>query len=642
MADGDHGTAESLDALLVFVKESRGFDFTGYKRSSIQRRVSKRMGDVGAERYDDYIDYLQMHADEYAQLFNTLLINVTGFFRDPQTWEYLADEIVPELIGSRPPDTPLRIWSAGCASGEEAYTVAMVFARVLGDEAFRERVKIYATDVDEEALDYARQGAYLPRQIEDVPREALDRFFEPTDQRYVFRKDLRRCVIFGRNDVVQDAPISRIDLLVCRNTLMYFTAETQSQIIRRFHFALDDDGVLLLGKSEMLITHADLFTPADLKRRVFRKVIKPSLRERVRVLASEPGNGAGQSVADNLREAAFDLGGGAQIVLDAEGVLMMANASARRMFGLGVKDLGRPIQDLELSYRPLELRSHLDLVTSSMHATDIRAVPWRSGDHERILDVRISPVLVDGLLLGTNVGYSDVTEPHRLQDQVVTAKHELEQAYEELQSTVEELETTNEELQSTNEELETTNEELQSSNEELETMNEELQSSNEELETMNDELRHRTLELNDLNAFLETVLTTIGFAVAVIDRNQHVQIWNSQARELWGLTPEDVEDQHLLSLDFGLPVEQVKAELRATLSGDSEREEVVVSAVNRRGHAFECRVTLLPLGVPHDGNGSSVIMMMEPVEPPGSDGQLPDSDGQVTDSDGRVTDSDGD
>src|SRR5205085_5487629 len=140
--------------------------------------------------------------------------------------------------------------------------------------------------------------AYLPRQIEDIPRDALERFFEQTDQRFVFRKDLRRCVIFGRNDLVQDAPISHIDLLVCRNTLMYFTAETQAQILRRFHFALDDDGVLLLGKSELLITHTDIFRPYDLKPRGFRKVMRPTLRDRVRALAIGPGNGASQGVTD--------------------------------------------------------------------------------------------------------------------------------------------------------------------------------------------------------------------------------------------------------------------------------------------------------------------------------------------------------
>jgi two-component system CheB/CheR fusion protein len=220
----------------------------------------------------------------------------------------------------------------------------------------------------------------------------------------------------------------------------------------------------------------------------------------------------------------------------------------------------------------------------------------------------------NGTPLGTSVSYIDVTESHRLQQQLNSYREELEQAYEELQSTVEELETTNEELQSTNEELETTNEELQSTNEELETTNEELQSSNEELETMNDELRHRTLELNDMNSFLETILTTMGLAVVVIDRQQHVQIWNDQARELWGLSSEEVEDQHVLSLDIGLPLEQLKGAIRACLSGSSDRQEVVVDAVNRRGKSFHCKVTCLPLGMRREGNISGVIMMMEPVE----------------------------
>ncbi|HEX3689324.1 MAG TPA: CheR family methyltransferase [Solirubrobacteraceae bacterium] len=603
---------DTLEALLEFVKSTRGFDFTGYKRSSIERRVAKRMGEVGVERYDDYLDYLELHGEEFAELFNTLLINVTSFFRDPETWEHLATEVVPELVQAQAADSPLRIWCAGCASGEEAYTVAMVFARVLGDAAFRDRVKIYATDVDEEALDQARHGAYQPRQLENVPRDALERFFERTDQRYVFRKDLRRSVIFGRNDLIQDAPISRINLLVSRNTLMYFTAETQSQILRRFHFALGDDGVLLLGKSEMLITHADLFTPVHLKRRVFRKVIKPTLRDRVRVLAADPGNGASQSIADNLREAAFDIVAAPHAVLDANRVLVMANGAARTLFGIRANDLGRPVQDLELSYRPIELRSHLDQVALEQRAIAIQGVR-STGDRERVFDVRVAPLPGDDGLLGWSLVYDDVTNVTALQAAVTDSKRGLEQAYEELQSTVEELETTNEELQSTNEELETTNEELQSTNEELETMNEELQSTNEELETMNDELRHRTLELNQMNAFLETILTTIGLAVAVLDHRQYVQIWNMQARELWGVSQEEAADQHLFALEIGLPADQLKSPLRAILNGSSSREEVVVDAINRRGKAFQCRVLCMPMTAGDDGNASGVIVLMEPV-----------------------------
>ncbi|HTX11975.1 MAG TPA: PAS domain-containing protein, partial [Solirubrobacteraceae bacterium] len=384
--------------------------------------------------------------------------------------------------------------------------------------------------------------------------------------------------------------------LVCRNTLMYFTAETQAQILRRFHFGLDDDGYLLLGKSEMLITHTDLFAPVELKRRVFRKVIKPTLRDRVRVMVGDGARGAAPTEAENLREAAFDLAAPAQIVIDHNRTLVMGNNSARRTFELGLNDFGRPLQDLQVSYRPVELRSHLDALDRDLRPIELKAVHWRNGDSERIVDVRLMPLLADGMSMGTSVTYLDVTEAHRLEEQLAASRRELEQAYEELQSTVEELETTNEELQSTNEELET--------------MNEELQSSNEELETMNEELRHRTQEVNDVNSFLETILSTIGLAVAVLDRNQRVQIWNGKARELWGVTPEEAEDEHLLSLDIGLPLDQLRAQIRDTLGGQSAREEVVLDATNRRGKPFQCRVTFLPLGGT-DGNTSGVIMMME-------------------------------
>jgi two-component system CheB/CheR fusion protein len=611
-------TSESLDAtldvLLDFVKRTRGFDFTGYKRSTIERRVAKRMGELGLGGYEAYIDHLELHSDEFAALFNTILINVTGFFRDPQTWEHLATEIVPALVASRPPDAPIRVWCAGVASGEEAYTTAMVFANALGESAFLERVKIYATDLDDEALDTARHGTYPARLVEDVPREALERFFERSDQRYTFRRDLRRAVIFGRNDLMQDAPISRIDLLVCRNTLMYFNAETQANIVRRFHFALDDDGVLLLGKSEMLITHANLFRPTDIKRRIFHKVVRPTMRDRVRVMATDLANGSPPSVVDALRDSAYDLTATPQVVINSDGVLAMANDHARRMLGLNVKDIGRDVADLDLSYRPVELRARLERIGDERSAITVEGVRWRSPTgQERIVNVRMAPVVWDGELLGTAITYHDATETFQLRNDLTESKRELAQAHEELQSTVEELETTNEELQSTNEELETTNEELQSTNEELETMNEELQSTNEELETMNDELRQRTFELNDVNAFLETILTTIGLAVAVLDRRQHVQLWNGQARELWGLTPEEVEGHHLLGLDIGLPVEQLTPLLLACLRGTEERQQVTLDAVNRLGKQIRCLVSCLPLSSLNDGDVTGVILMMEPL-----------------------------
>jgi chemotaxis methyl-accepting protein methylase len=245
----------SFEALLAHLKEARAFDFTGYKRSSLVRRVDRRVNQVGAADYLEYLDYLQVHPDEFTALFNTILINVTGFFRDPDAWEFLRTESLPKLLSSRRTDAPIRIWSAGCASGEEAYTLAITLAELVGPQEFAERVKIYATDVDDEGLVQARQGAYGDRAVAGVPPELLERYFEKANNKFIFRKDLRRSVIFGRNDLVQDAPISRIDLLVCRNTLMYFNAETQARILARFHFALADHGLLFLGKAEMLLSH---------------------------------------------------------------------------------------------------------------------------------------------------------------------------------------------------------------------------------------------------------------------------------------------------------------------------------------------------------------------------------------------------
>ena len=490
----------------------------------------------------------------------------------------------------------------------------MVFANALGESAFLDRVKIYATDIDEAALDVARHATYPARLVEDVPRDALERFFERVDSRYTFRRDLRRAVIFGRNDLVQDAPISRIDLLLCRNTLMYFNAETQARVLRRFHFALSDDGVLVLGKSEMLITHADLFRPSDVRRRVFHKVVRKTMRDRLRVMATDLSGGAGPGVAEALRDSAYDLTSGAQIVVDAAGAIVLVNEHARRMLGVGGSDIGREIGDLDIATRPVELLSRLERVAADREPISVDGVAWRlPSGQERVIDVRISPVIWDDALLGMAIAYQDTTGVAHLRTQLVESRRELAETHEELQSTVEELETTNEELQSTNEELETTNEELQSTNEELETMNEELQSTNEELETMNDELRQRTFELNDVNAFLESILTTIGLAVAVVDRRQHVQIWNGEARDLWGVTADEIQGQHLLGLEIGLPVEQLKPLLLACLKGTPDRQQITLDAVNRRGKQIRCHVSCSPLSSLSNGDVTGVIVMMEPV-----------------------------
>ena len=606
------GQVEAFEELLEFLKLNRGFDFTGYKRSSLERRIFKRMQEVGIDGFADYQDYLEVQPDEFRELFNTICINVTGFFRDKASWDFVAKEVLPALNDAVGPDDALRVWCAGCASGEEAYTAAIVVAETLGLEAYAERAKIYATDVDEDALAVARQGNYPKSRLESVAPELAERYFEPGSDGFTFRKDLRRTVIFGRNDLVQDAPISRIDLLICRNTLMYFNAETQTRILSHFHFSLNQRGYLFLGKSEMLLTRADVFTPVSTKGRVFRKVLRPSLRERLLGATDGDGDGADAGNLFHLREGSFDTGPVAQIVVDRGGQLVLANQQARSLFRIAPSDLGRPVQDLDLSYRPADLRSALDEVAADRRPVSLGVVEWTSpGGEQRHTEIVASPIVsASGAFLGSSITFADVARYERLRSELERSKRELEMAYEELQSTVEEVETTNEELQSTNEELETTNEELQSTNEELETMNEELQSTNEELETINDELRQRTGELDRVNAFLESILLSLGVAVAVLDREQRIQVWNEEAEDLWGLRGDEVAGQHLLSLDIGLPVEQLRRPLRNALAGNAEGNELVLDATNRRGRAIRCKVTCLPLIVASK-EIEGVIVLME-------------------------------
>ena len=606
-----------FEALLDYLRRSRGFNFSGYKRASLIRRVDKRMAAVGVQGYGTYVDFLEVHPEEFGQLFDTILINVTTFFRDPASWEALGVEILPRLLSVKRPTDPIRLWSAGCASGEEAYSLAMALAEVLGPEQVRERVKIYATDVDSEALARARQAQYDAKEVEGLPPGFLAKYFEADGSHYTFLKDLRRAVIFGRHDLIQDAPISRIDLLVCRNTLMYFNPETQSRILDRFHFALADRGFLFLGKAETLLTYNNSFSAVDLKRRIFAKVSRGIQRERLMMLAR---TGNGEAVNHlvghiRLRELAFDVGPTPQVMVDFSGLLVVANEPARTLFNLAAGDLGRPLSDLSISYRPADLRSGIDRAYSERRPVSIPEVEWSGGlGQTTYLEVHIVP-LVDTAecLLGACVTFLDVTAVKHLRDDLQATGRELEATNEEFQSANEELETTNEELQSTIEELETTNEELQSTNEELETMNEELQSTNEELETVNDELRLRSDERNQANVFLESILSSLRGGVAVVDAEFRVHVWNPQAADLWGLRGEEVRGKNILNLDIGLPVDQLRTSLRACLAGETTYEEAVLDARNRRGKRIRCRVTCTPM--PNGpGPAAGAVLMMEDLE----------------------------
>jgi two-component system CheB/CheR fusion protein len=605
---------KQFENLLYYLQQNRGFDFTGYKRPSLMRRVSKRMQMINIDSFVDYMDYLEVHPEEFSQLFNTILINVTSFFRDPAAWGYLGEEILPRLLQEKQPDEPIRVWSAGCASGEEAYTVAMALTEAMGVEAFRRRVKVYATDVDEEALNIARQASYTTKDLQAVDANLRTKYFEPLNGRHIFRADLRRSVIFGRHDLIQDAPISRLDLLVSRNTIMYFNSEMQARILARFHFALNDKGYLFLGRAELLLTHSNLFTPLDLKCRIFSKVPHVNMRDRLLAMAQIGNQEMNNTYVrkERLQEVALDTSTVAKIIVDVNGIVAHISQKARLLFTLNAKDVGRPLQDLEVSYRPVELRSMIEQAYSERRAVTLTNVErsFQSGEVQ-YLDITVTPLYDETTnALGVAVSFTDVSSYHKLQEELQRSREEVQTTSEELQSSNEELETTNEELQSSNEELETTNEELQSTNEELETMNEELQSTNEELQTVNEELRQRTDEVNHVNAFFQSVVGSLASGAVALNQNFNILMWNQKAEDLWGLREDEVKGQSIMNLDIGLPVAKLRAAIRSCLAGDTDQKELVLDAINRRGKAIKCRIACSPL-MAHNKQRQGVILLME-------------------------------
>jgi two-component system CheB/CheR fusion protein len=605
-----------LEELLNYIRRARRFDFTGYKRPSLARRITKRVQEVGCTTFVDYQDYLEVHPEEFAVLFDTVLINVTGFFRDAAAWEFVADEVIPRIVTAKEPGAPIRVWSAGCATGEEAYTLAILLCESLGADEFRARVKIYGTDADEAALVRARQAVYGPKELRNVSEELRLRYFDNGNggtNGLVFRNDLRRQVIFGRHDLVQDAPISRLDLLVCRNTLMYFNAETQSTILERFNFALGPGGYLFLGKAETLLTHSPLFSPVDLRLRVFTK---PAQGRSPRSSGLLLGAAADDPpLASDVLALALDLVSVPSIIVDANGTVVSINSSARSRFDLRSRDVGSAIQDLEISYRPAELRSAIAEAIAEGRIVARDGVRWRVDGVEVHFDVIVTPLMhPGGAPVGTTISFIDVTEADQLRTDLERMNRDLETAYEELQSTNEELETTNEELQSTIEELETTNEELQSSNEELETTNEELQSTNDELQSVNEELQVSSAQIDRANAFLEGILSGVHQGVVVLDRSATVQVWNRWAEDLWGLRADEVRGMTFDGLDIGLPVRKLRSSISACLEGRGDTHARVLASRNRKGQSIDCRVLCTPLSL--NGTVDGVIMVMEKEDAP--------------------------
>lgn len=421
-------TEGDLDALLTYIHERRNFDFRGYKRGSLVRRIDKRMQSLGIDDYQRYTDVLEANPGEFAELFNTILINVTSFLRDREAWEALVGGVVPAIVRAKGPTEPIRAWSAGCASGQEAYSLAVFLAETLGEERFRHQVKIYATDADTDALVQARHGRYPEKDLlAAFGEQRTRRFFEIDQGHGVFRPDLRRSLIFGRHDLVQDPPISKIDLLVCRNTLMYFTSEVQQQILVSFHFALNPGGFLFLGKSEALAARLKLFEPVDVRQHIFRKN-----GERAESGAPLPALAAARTrqplgvTATRLADALIEQSPIAQLVVDAQSHVLLANLHARRLFSIGSSEVGLPLKVTDLSISAEEVQALVDQAYRERRVLTVTDVvqPGRGGE-PAAYDLVLSPLEEHA---GVILSFHDVTRYRALGEDLERSQRELEAA----------------------------------------------------------------------------------------------------------------------------------------------------------------------------------------------------------------------
>ncbi len=595
----------SLAELVQQLAHERGLDLRGYKQGTLGRRLRKRMSELGLHNYREYRERVQQDPTEVNALLNTLLINVTEFFRDPQAWEVLRTQVLPRLLQDLEPGSSFRAWCAGCASGEEAYSLAILVAEHFGPRLPEVDAKIYGTDVDQEALNISRRGEYPVDKLRRVRAELRDRYFSGNGVMMRINRDVRRMLIFGRSNLISDAPISHCDLVICRNVLIYFDNEAQRHIFSRLYYALGPHGVLFLGKAESKLIESPLFRPLNPRWRIFQKISAGEAGEpRGAAIMNESrtsgdGSHAAQQEANKLRleqKHILETLKSGIIVLNHDDVITNHNEAAPNLWGVsGVRLAGRRIQNTELIIRCPELGHRLNVVHNSSEPSEFKCSVKVNGE-ERLISVTMRPITADGgERTGTLMHCEDITN------------------HDKLQSTVEQLEATSEELQSANEELETTNEELQSTNEELETTNEELHSLNEELENMNEELEHRTKELNELTSRYAETLRRMPWPVILLDKERKIQLWNGVAQRLFGVGATSVAGVELARL----PLEESlrTALLRRCNQVLAERRPVILRDRHIKGvpeGSFDIHFTPIVTGDKLEG----VMVMFASSQPP--------------------------
>ncbi len=556
-------TEQQLERVLKLLLPACGVDFMHYKTPTIVRRVFRRMTLLRMQSADAYIEHLESSPEEVVNLHNDLLIHVTRFFREPDAFAALAAEVLPHI--ETRPDVPIRAWVAGCATGEEAYSLAMVMHEAFGERAGEARVQIFGTDVSDSAVEYARHGLYPMSITADVSAGRLRRFFTKVDGGYRIAKSLRDMCIFARRDLTRDPPFSRLDLICCRNVLIYMDTQLQKKLLSTFHYALKPEGVLLLGHAESIGYNSELFSLMDKKHRIFRK--KPGVVASPPVLdISAPrvrSDGTTRAISSAQTHARAILTEANRIVLERfapPSVLVDQNFHVVQFNGQTGLYLepspGEPsFHVLKLAREGLlhGLRTALQTARKTRKIVRRTGLRVRSGTVWHDVDIEVMPVLHQHQTFflvvfekpGPAIKKEGATEQGGRRTgasavRIVRLEEELATTREYLQSTIQEIEAANEELQSANEEILSSNEELQSTNEELDTAKEELQSTNEELNTVNDELHGRNEELTRANADLLNLLASVQIAIVVVSRDLHIRRFTPMAEKLFNLIPGDI------------------------------------------------------------------------------------------------------
>ncbi len=604
---------QTLKDLVRELAEQRGLDLRGYKPTTLERRLRRRMQQLSITSYRDYLEYIRHTPSENNELLKTVLINVTEFFRDRPAWDYLGQEVLPVLFQSRPAGSLFKVWCAGCSTGEEAYSAAIMISEFMGPRITSYNIKIYATDNDEHALRIARRGEYTAESLHLVPPQIRDKYFSG-EGRLRIARDLRKLVIFGRSNLLHDSPISHVDLLICRNVLIYFDPMAQQHIVTRLRYALNDGGILFLGKSESQLKRYSDMLPLNPKWRIFLRRSSPDQDK------ARGGNGKAE-MDSNLKEKAQHEFHNLKLYYDAllttlePGILVMdsgdtiitENEKVAKFFNLSTNLVGKKLQETELWQRCAELKHRLQ----ESRAGNPKTVRFEySTSPSSTVAITIKPILSQSQAgqVGTLIYMENVAPRTTLQGAI----GDLEGTAQDLQTANEELETTNEELQSTNEELETTNEELQSTNEELETTNEELQSLNEELETTNEELSARTRELDEVNARYSEMLERMPWPVFLVNEDGAIYMFNSAAQNLFGFASPSAKGMLLKELPLDGKSRQLLEEGYNSVVNSHIQAELRNRRISTNRFQGMVNIHFIPLSQGSSGHG--VIVMFEKKE----------------------------